>query len=144
MSYEEKLKKAKKLKYVGLACIVAGFGFGGYSMYQTYQNSELLTERPKLAQQAFDCVTAGAHYDEATKVATLPQECYTKLQAYNAFNDKPETKEAIENIEFYNNDILRYGPLGFFLVGAIINGKGRAMANKAKKDKEAEENDDED
>lgn len=143
MSYEERLKKSKTLRRAGLACLLAGFGMGGFSMYKLYENSELLNEGPKLAQQVFDCVDAGAKYDEATKIATMPQECYAKLQEYKAFNDKPETKEALENITFYNNDIVRYGPLGLFLVGAIINGKGKTIARKAKEEKEREEADDE-
>ncbi|MDD4878513.1 MAG: hypothetical protein PHO02_05760 [Candidatus Nanoarchaeia archaeon] len=143
MGFEDKIKKAKTLRSVGLACIVAGMGIGGYSLYKVYDNTQLLNEGPKLMQQAFECIEKEVSYDEATKVASMPQECYAKLQEYKAFNEKPETKAAVENVDFYSSDILRYSPLGLFLIGAVVNGRGKAIARKAQLEKEAAEKDDE-
>lgn len=145
MDYDARIKKGDLIRRAGLVALLGGFGTFGYGMYQISENAGLVTQKVQMQQQVFECVEKGTTYDEATKAATIPQECYTKLQEYKAFSEKPETKEAIEKIQFYQSPLIQYGSVGLVLLGMIMNTTGRVMKKRAELEKEkAAEKDDED
>ena len=141
MGFEEKLKKTRLIKRVGLVCLLGGFGTSTYAVYQLSENMDPLVQKGRLEQQIFDCVNAGASYDEATQVSTIPKECYAQMGEYRAFLAKPETQQKIENMQFYTDSL--YGTMGLAMLGMIVSTFGKVKERKAMLEKgQAEEADD--